>query len=138
MTTEKKRRLTSLGLLGVGVVTGLLLGAQHFGDFRLPMVARVIVVAIVVVGSVLFTWRWWRLLDEVAREAHKFAWYWGGSAGMAAGGLLAILVEDRRIAAPLFEGPSPADGFVAGVLTVMIAQLVGYTVAWAGWWWSRR
>ena len=29
--------------------------------------------------------------DEAAREAHKAAWYWGGSGGMAVGGVLICL-----------------------------------------------
>jgi hypothetical protein len=28
--------------------------------------------------------------------------------------------------------------FVAGALSVMVAQVAGYAAAWAGWWWARR
>lgn len=138
MTMEQQRRMTSVGLVAVGVVAGLVLAAKQFGDFTLPMWARFVLVAVVVGGALVFTVRWWRLLDEVAREAHTFAWYWGGSAGMALGGVVAILVDGGKIAAPLFQGPTASDGFVAGALTVMIAQSIGYLVAWIGWWWSRR
>ena len=138
MTIQQQRRMTSIGLLAMGVVTGLVLAAKQLGDFELPLWARGLLVAAVVGGGLVFTVRWWRLLDEVAREAHKFAWYWGGSAGMALGGLVAILIDGGRIAAPLFQGPTASDGFVAGALTVMIAQSIGYFVAWIGWWWARR
>lgn len=138
MTIQRQRRMNSLGLFAIGIVAGVVLAAQQLTDMRLPMWGRVVLVAFVVGGAMVLTWRWWQMLDEVAREAHKFAWYWGGSAGMAIGGLVAILVDGGRIAAPLLDGPTPSDGFVVGALMVMVAQLIGYMVAWAGWWWSRR
>ncbi len=37
-----------------------------------------LVLALGLLGAVSY----WRRLDEAAREAHKFAWYWGGSVGV--------------------------------------------------------
>jgi hypothetical protein len=138
MLGDRQRVLTTIGLLGVGLGAGLLLGFHEFGDFTLPLWGTVLVIAGVVGASLLLSWKWWQRLDEVAREAHKFAWYWGGSAGLATGLLVVVFVDTGRLAAPLFEGPTPSDGFVAGALTVMMAQVVGYAIAWLGWWWSRR
>ncbi|MEL7016871.1 MAG: hypothetical protein AAGK60_12515 [Pseudomonadota bacterium] len=40
-------------------------------------------------GSVFY----WRSLDETAREAHKFSWYWGSSIGV--GLVIAAWLLDR-------------------------------------------
>ncbi|MDZ4375609.1 MAG: hypothetical protein U1C74_29870 [Phenylobacterium sp.] len=138
MVDGRRKGLTTIGLLGVGLGAGLLLGLHEFGDFTLPIWATVLVIGGFVAASLFLSWKWWQRLDEVAREAHKFAWYWGGSAGLSAGLLMVVFVDTGRLAAPLLDGPSSSDGFVAGALTVMMAQVVGYGVAWLGWWWSRR
>jgi hypothetical protein len=77
----------------------------------------------------------WRNLDEAAREAHKWAWYWGASVGLA-------------LALPLFMfGQQSAgyrarlgldDSFDTGVTTVLVLELVCYGLAWLFWWARRR
>ena len=82
----------------------------------------------------------WRRLDEAAREAHKWAWYWGGSFGMAAGFALVVLLGRT---APTLGGLLPADApamamMAMGAMILMLSQLLGLFVAWAFWWWRAR
>lgn len=76
--------------------------------------------------------RYWRGIDELARDAHKTAWFWGGSAGLLVG-LLPLLVVRFS---PLHVGMSEAEStaFINGGAFVATAMLLGYLVFWAGFW----
>ena len=82
----------------------------------------------------------WRLLDEAQREAHKTAWFWGGSMGMLVGLLVAIavmaLAPDRIVT--LNPGGEPDDYLRLGIMWILLTQAAGYGLAWLFWWWSRR
>lgn len=86
---------------------------------------------------------WMRSIDEAAQEAHKWAWYWGGSCGMAVGSVIAvmsILPQAAELRLPsLWEGRTdPAAYMTAGAALIVMVMLVGYGVAWAVWWLKRR
>jgi len=90
--------------------------------------------------TLFITGLWWRRLDEAAREAHKWAWYWGATGGL-------ILVLPLLIALDIGHGADMARplGFVGGdelimfgMLSVLVLQVLGYAVAWAYWWLRRR
>jgi len=72
--------------LGVCFVVGMGLGffSDAFDDRENPglFMAMMVLVAtaIILPASIV----WWRSLDELAREAHKSAWFWGGSFGLVA------------------------------------------------------
>lgn len=126
-----------MGLILLAAVAALLAALKHLGGVDFPSWARIAILVVVVAIAIGSTWTWWTRLDEVAREAHKFAWYWGGSVGMGVAGLILIMVDSGAIVAPqLFPGAH--SEFAVGAMTVMLAQIVGYLVAWAGWWWSHR
>ena len=77
--------LYALALFALGAAVGLM--GKRLGMDANPAVAAVVLGLLVVIavgGTVLY----WRRLDEAAREAHKFAWYWGGSLGLGASVLL--------------------------------------------------
>lgn len=92
----------------------------------------------------------WARLDETAREAHKFAWLYGGGLGMlvlllgavgliwspGAWSLLAPRVIGLAPAAA--DMPEPLGGFVVGLLACAIAQVIGYALVWSAWWLRRR
>jgi hypothetical protein len=137
MTKQSSLRAGSMGLIGLAVVAAALVAVKRLTGVDLPPWARFAILLAVFVIAIGSTWRWWSVLDEVAREAHKFAWYWGGSVGMAVAGIVMVLVDGRHIATPDFL-PGQHGDFTTGALTVMLAQIVGYLVAWAGWWWTRR
>ena len=90
-----------------------------------------------------FAGRAWQMIDETAREAHKSAWFWGGSFG-AFIGLLAFVFWvrlDPVHSAKLWLGVPPHQAFalvLMGVVGIVLAQVVGYAIAWAMWWLRRR
>jgi hypothetical protein len=126
-----------MGLLMLAAVAVTLVALKYGVGVEFPQWFRVALLAVCTLITGLSTWKWWGALDEVAREAHKFAWYWGGSFGMGVAGALLILVDSQRIPTPDFL-PGLHSEFAIGAATVMLAQITGYLVAWAGWWWSRR
>ncbi len=99
----------------------------------------VVVVAVVTgLAMALALWSctfWWRGLDEAAQEAHKWAWWWGSTFGMAIGGValftLVMSAEDAL-------GGSAKDLLLGGAAIIVGFQTVGYAIAWAAWWLRRR
>ncbi len=97
---------------------------------------------VVMAGAILVGALWMRSIDEAAREAHKAAWYWGGSAGMAVGGVLMILTSLPQAAAisiPSFlpDRTDPAAYAATGAFGMMSVMMIGYIIVWA-WWWLAR
>lgn len=85
---------------------------------------------------------WMQRIDEAAREAHKAAWFWGGSGGMAVGGIFLILASSpsaERLALPSwFAGRTdPAAYAATGAVAILALMLIGYGLVW-GWWWLKR
>lgn len=99
----------------------------------------------------------WARLDEVGREAHKFAWLYGSFAlvfAMLAGvsaefaadplGLGRIVSDMSHTFAERAQTtrhvtlPESVVGFNFGLLFAALAQVVGYVIVWCGWWIMRR
>lgn len=80
---------------------------------------------------------YWRNIDEAAREAHKFAWLWGGTGGILVTLPLIILISSERLIAVVGER-SPGAWVVFGMSTLLAAQAIGYGLVWAGWWLRQR
>lgn len=94
-----------------------------------------------VIICIPFGLSWWKKVDEAVREAHKSAWFWGGSIGMTImiGLVTANLFLDRSILAGLikhfhFEGFE----FELGMLMTVFLMSYGYIAAWMLWWSKRR
>ena len=79
--------------------------------------------------------KWWRGLDEAAQEAHKWAWWWGSTVGLAFAGV--ILLTLLYGAGELGQAPIKSM-LMLGAAIVTGCQMVGYGVAWAAWWLKRR
>jgi hypothetical protein len=87
--------------------------------------------------------KWMKSIDEAAQEAHKWAWFWGGSSGMAVGGVLVIMAslpqsQALRIPAWYADRTDPAAYAATGAFGMMILMIIGYAIAWGWWWWARR
>ena len=123
-------------VIGASLVLGGLAGGASaiIGDQPGPVGT-----AAMAVGFTACIW-WWRGIDEAAREAHKWAWWWGGSGGMAVGSvlLLTLMLRAEEQSLPAKLGSTPADIFVSGMMCILLFQLAGYSLAWAGWWLKHR
>ena len=108
--------------------------------FSIIMVAAVVVILAMIVSVI-----WMREIDELAREAHYVAWFWGGSTGLAillflmiaAPALPAFVdftVVERAVAPFAGEGGS----FFAGVMTSIIVLTLCYRAWWIFFWLRKR
>lgn len=138
MTRQQGVYLSALGLFAVGAAAGVVAGLDRFSSFELVGWAKYGLIGVVLVTVGALSWHWWTQLDEVAREAQKFGWYWGGSAGIVVAGTVMILVDKGAMTAPAFLLQAASTPFVAGAMMVLGAQMIGFVVVWAGWWLAHR
>ena len=134
-----------IALFGLSFGLGIVL--SMFGSMsRDAGPAIVALMAAVVIGlCALALWlmaMYWRRIDEAAREAHKWAWFWGGNIALipAVLGFVALL-ERPDLGTPLLPGleATPAHYVATGGVLVLGLLLVGYGLAWVGWWlWKGR
>ena len=120
-------------LAGAGLAVRALVGANSHGGFVLG--------AVVMLGLLAFAFRDWRLMDEVSREAHKSAAFWGVAIGLAVwaitmSALMVGLGPDHGMSVSGHQGSLAI--FAAGGLVAMVAQALCSLAALAGWWISRR
>lgn len=129
--------LCALTVVGVSATAATPFWPEAWG--RAPSIGVVVLAAGLAVFLALHTLYWWRALDEAAREAHKWAWWWGGNLGLVAGGaavVIAALAGMNLLPAAL---PHTDAALIAlGVAAAFAAQAVGYGIAWCGWWIARR
>jgi len=130
--------------LGASIILGGLagIGSAFLGDQPGPVgiaLTAAMISAAMAGGTAGCIW-WWRGIDEAAREAHKWAWWWGGTGGMALGAVVLLTLmfrpDENLLTSAL--GSSPADTFFAGMMSIVLFQLAGYALAWAGWWLKHR
>ncbi|UDF03875.1 hypothetical protein [Asticcacaulis sp. AND118] len=84
---------------------------------------------------------WWRGMDEAQKEAHKWAWYWGGSVGLLV--VLFVFVASKIGGGDIVSDYARTVGyegqlFELGLLTALAPPVTGYAIAWAVWWLRRR
>ncbi|ODT89733.1 hypothetical protein [Phenylobacterium sp. SCN 70-31] len=120
------------GLFLAGAITGL-----RGAGYHLEPAGLLALFLLWAVGAAWLVGGYWRSLDEAAREAQKWAWYWGGSIGMGVGAF-ALVFEPLGVAAMLPADASRPDLLAYGAGVVVAAQMLGFLVAWAWWWGSRR
>jgi hypothetical protein len=134
-----ERPLARYGLLmAVCVIAGGIAGGVSAAFGETAGAGPLIVAGSVGLAMAAGLWvcaRWWRALDEAAQEAHKWAWWWGSTFGLAIGGValftLAYATPDALTAAP-------KDLLLGGAGILALGQTVGYGIAWAFWWLQRR
>lgn len=129
--------MTTGGLLGAWLIRQGVVTTDQTILAVMTVVAVLLMLGAMVVGAL-----WMRGIDEAAREAHKAAWYWGGSAGLAIGGALMIIAgtpqaAGLRVAASFHGRTDPTAYMALGAAGLMALMLVGYAVVWA-WWWLAR
>ncbi|MBU1346013.1 MAG: hypothetical protein KKA16_03565 [Alphaproteobacteria bacterium] len=129
-------------VMGICALAGLIAGAvsgvvSNTSTESTPL-GVVLVGVSVAVAMGLGIWaslRWWRGLDEAAQEAHKWAWWWGSTAGLSLAG---VVLFSAVYGAPDRLVGDAKDLVLAGAALVALFQMAGYGVAWAAWWLKRR
>ncbi|HVI31374.1 hypothetical protein [Phenylobacterium sp.] len=138
LTSSFRRGVIPFAAVAVGLAIGL--ATRRFVDADQPL-QFALWFSIPVITALVASVMWWRMLDEVARDAHKTAWYWGASFGMLVGlvGLMLLERSDGGLITTGLHGGTTPESFVAlGAILVISAQLVGYLLVWVGWWISKR
>ena len=136
-----------VGILGLGFLAGVAAGfwTAHTGgskDMAMFWSMGVFVVAAMVIAMVVSV-VWMRSIDEAAREAHKAAWFWGGTGGMSVGMIAIVLASlppaERFVFPSWFDGRTdPAAYAATGAFGILFLMLIGYAIVWAWWWLARR
>ena len=129
--------LCALTVVGVSATAATPFWPEAWG--RAPSIGVVVLAAGLAVFLALHTLYWWRALDEAAKEAHKWAWWWGGNIGFIVGAAvfaIAALAGVNLLPAPIAQ--TEAALIPAGFFAAFTAQAIGYAVAWCGWWIARR
>ena len=133
--------LIALGATVVAsVLAGIISGFAAAAGAASAVIAAVTVAVLLAVTFLIGIW-WWAHLDEAAQEAHKWAWWWGGTAGLAVGGVAAaVLINPGTdgILSVALGALDPAAAFRLGLIGILLCQVVGYGIAWAAWWLRRR
>lgn len=123
--------------LGVTLSVAALIASERDGLVGWLVAAGVGAVALLIaVVGYRAMMRYWRGIDELARDAHKTAWFWGASAGLLlswAPLCVAYALQSVR------SDPDPhLTGAYLGALAVVGAQLLGYGVFWVAFWLRNR
>ena len=125
-----------------GIVAGYL-GAQGVvaeGSVKLWIAA--VFAVLMMAGAMWGGAAWMGSIDEAAREAHKSAWYWGGTGGMAVAGVGVIMASLPQASSLTLVGingrTDPAAYMAAGAMGLLMLMMLGYGVAWGIWWLARR
>lgn len=114
----------------------------------LPKQVMLILSGIATLWAVVLVVFHWKRLDEAARAAHRWAWYWGGSTGLAGAMLFAAasltwpeVQAGFTSMAQVFESPkrTPEQAYLfLGVAFTGVMQGIGFLGAWIYWWLAKR
>lgn len=123
----------------VGILALALLGLTYLTRPYFPLAAQMLFLLGGLALSIIWLRGYWRSIGEVARDAQKTAWLWGGTAG----GIIAMIAMMIPLLAPLFQDVTGQTGagpsmnnliFLGGAVTVFLAQVAGFLAYWAYWW----
>ena len=142
------RSLSRWGFIGVGAVGAMaivlvpmsIIGVPVYGN-PVRLVVMSLAAALAMAWNVAFQARAFRTLDEFAQTASKFAWYWGGSIGLAASLPIFAFVAWgglHWLAPSIPVGTNLLRALMVGYLLPVFAQLAGFLIAWVYWQASKR
>lgn len=133
------------GSMSAAMAGGFVVGGQIAAFEEGVLAGRWVIIsgAIGVILLIPVSWLYWQSLDELAKEAHKSAWMWGGSIGMLIVTIpIAVLIEgvqsERIDLAGLDPEVASILGFSAGAGTAISGAVGGYVIAWAIYWIRKR
>lgn len=128
--------ISLLVLMGAVVGFAILTQALHL---RVPFGVRLPLSLLVAVPTSWLMIVYWRRIDELARDAQKTAWFWGGSIGLSLAIIaLSVIARVGFAAVGLPAAISAPNALVLGGVIAASGQIVGFLIAWAIWWWTKR
>jgi hypothetical protein len=145
MSSHPLSRWRYIGIGAVGALAIVVVPMSIFGPPTYANPVRLVVMslaaALAMAWNVVFQARAFLTMDEFAQNASKFAWYWGGTMGLAAslpifafaawGGL-------HWLAPGIPAGTNILRALLVGYLLPVISQLGGFLIARAYWLKSKR
>jgi hypothetical protein len=143
---ERRRRRAVYALIGamgavffLSALIGFLEGAGVSLKGPIPTFLSIGLVIVLTAVALFAAKHHWRAIDELARDAHKTAWYWGGSLamGLSAAAIMIVPSINADIQA-LVRAQSPEAALAAGGFIVCISTLVGYLIAWIYIWMRKQ
>lgn len=144
----KNLRATAGWMMGAFVLMSLILGgimgydiASGTGLMRNNPTVAFVVVGFVLIAAMAVSVFWWLTIDEAQREAHKWAWYWGGSSGLLISvfAFVAALAGGDALMMPYVRFMDYEGHLVAlGMITSLAPAIIGYGIAWLIWWLRHR
>lgn len=142
--SQNKRRTLyrNMVIVFIALLTVLAIVGRVF-DVQLHGLASALLIGGLVLAVVQF-----QALDEVAKQAHYVAWYWGSLAVLGVIAMINIAsfaFNDARAAdwlagslLRLWGETAPNEAFMAGLMTGPVLMVVGFSVWWAVFWLRRR
>jgi hypothetical protein len=136
---NKRRALYRHLLIGAIAVLAVLAFASRTLGVEVHGVTMVMLAPILALAALQL-----RALDEVARQAHFAAWYWGSFVGLVAIGAIALALSGGFLQFAPFEAQisrmlGAADAqtiFIGGLISGPVLMLSGYLI-WSAIYWLR-
>jgi surface polysaccharide O-acyltransferase-like enzyme len=142
-TSQNKRRAfyrnLSFGVVGLLILAAV---ARRVFDVEVHGFATILAIAVFFIAILQFN-----ALDEVAKQAHYVAWYWGSMIAImaiAVATLAAFAFPEfsanwiAEYVLPLWGGSGLNAAFMAGLMTGPLLLLVGFGIWWSVFWLRRR
>lgn len=128
---NKRRALVRLAMIGLALALAALVTAERVSGASLQGVTVAVLIAFCVFATLEFT-----VFDDVAKQAHYIAWYWGSFVGLfalAAGHILLSLDSQAVVAAQdwivgRLGGSGPYQAFIAGTVVTPLLMVVGFAI----------
>lgn len=137
---SRRRAFYRWGSLGaLALMAAIVLGERTLAiDLTWPAILVLAAALAMAVGM-------FNALDEMAKQAHYIAWYWGGVIALSAIAFVVVALQLDLVSWPAITAWLPrlafADGpdaFVAGLMTTPALMLIGFGGWWGVYWLRRR
>lgn len=116
-----------------------------------PLLPRPVALTIAgawVIWAGAMTFLHWSRLDEAARAAHRWAWYWGGTIGLTAALIIGMVSLKAPVVTSIIsqmgsflvsDSTPPEQSYLfLGVMLCGVGQALGFAGAWLYWWAAKR
>ena len=140
-TQNKRRALFNIAMyFAIGLLVVFAIASRFFG-FSMHAPSTIVVVIIGVLSVLQFN-----ALDEVAKQAHYLAWYWGGLIGLTAMVALTLAIAVAPQTFAFIEGlmrqhAGKADtetAFLLGLAATPTLMMLGFAGWWTAYWLRSR